>query len=346
MAYPKQVLQGASLDAGQNLLGAGLNYIGNQLGFGHQKALADKQFDQQVKLWRIMSPKAEVQRYREAGLNPYLMFGSGSAGATGSTSVSPHSSPVTPFQPNFGMTGDLLRQEMDVQAQERQRSASAEKDEQEAAGYKIDNDTKAAKNIAEIDKLKAEVKSHKARAELDDISTSLRQATFSADVSKFNYEAMNARQQNAILVAQGIQIDLQNELARMDIASYGTRLASELALNAAKIAEAYANGEMSYAAAEKATQEAVESSLRQEGIRTSNYTAKKVSQHLVAKAAAEAKKAQNNTGADNLFQLYNNEPSLRLLIGLGASALPFGAAVKGIKGVKALKGFKAIKGFK
>lgn len=298
---------GFGFNALGNFINNGFTHSANSMSYKRQLALMQEQFNQQLYFWNLNnaynSPSAQVQRYLAAGINPYSAMSNGGYSSVGSmpSGASPASASVMPSRFDMSGVNGVLDSYMDIQAQKRFRDAQASNAEQDAAGKEIDNKSKAAKNAAEIDELKSRAKSHKARAELDDISTSLKQATFSTDVAKANYEAMNERDRNAIIVAQGIQIGLQNELAELDIKSYGTRLASELALNAAKIYQAYAAGELSYKEAAFAVQQTSESVAREQGIKISNKQANEISKHVIAKAEAEAKKAHQLTEGQEFY---------------------------------------------
>ena len=71
--------------------------------------LADHQFANDVKMWNMQneynSPSAQVQRLKDAGLNPNLMYGNGSA-ATGNASQMPQYSAPTLQAPQIA--GNLL----------------------------------------------------------------------------------------------------------------------------------------------------------------------------------------------------------------------------------------------
>ena len=75
-----------------SIIGGAASIIGNLLGFGsnHQtnqanKELAKYQYDLAVDMWNKQneynSPKAQMERFREAGLNPNLIYGNGAASA-------------------------------------------------------------------------------------------------------------------------------------------------------------------------------------------------------------------------------------------------------------------------
>lgn len=65
--------------------------IQNKQALRNARKMADYQFDLNKKMWDMQneynSPSSQIQRYQEAGLNPNLIYGSGSAAAGNSTSL-------------------------------------------------------------------------------------------------------------------------------------------------------------------------------------------------------------------------------------------------------------------
>lgn len=111
------------------------------------------------------SAKAQVERFREAGLNPSIMMqgqGAGVAQSNGVSSGSAQSSGnarMNAFQPDLDLSGTIhsflsLRQQKEFQ-------------DEQINGLRIENQYKAQQIMAEILDLKAKAKSNEARAKLD-----------------------------------------------------------------------------------------------------------------------------------------------------------------------------------
>lgn len=84
--------------------GAGIGALTSGIDYNRQKKLMDKSYQQQVALWMMqnayMSPKNQMQRFVDAGLNPDLIYNkmgdtTGSVPSVGTPQVSPMSQAVT-----------------------------------------------------------------------------------------------------------------------------------------------------------------------------------------------------------------------------------------------------------
>lgn len=80
-------LAGGLLGIGSNLLGNRSIAKQNQLSQKFSREMYDKQFEDNIKLWNMQNayndPRAQMERLRNAGLNPNLVYGGSSGGAAG-----------------------------------------------------------------------------------------------------------------------------------------------------------------------------------------------------------------------------------------------------------------------
>lgn len=105
-------------------LGAAGSLAGSIIGGINQRKANKRAYDQQLELWRMNNqynhPSAQMQRLREAGLNPNLVYGQGARGATGQATAPSTppvgatptpSNPITAFQniQNSSLQTDNLR---------------------------------------------------------------------------------------------------------------------------------------------------------------------------------------------------------------------------------------------
>lgn len=124
------------------LLGQGLNYK-------YQEALADKQNQFNLDMWRMNneynSPQAQMKRFEEAGLNPALIYGQGSAGLSSSPPVQnvPDAPNVSKDLAELGKSFNIEnlktlianRKKAQAEAQQAQTNADREKDQYESDKY-------------------------------------------------------------------------------------------------------------------------------------------------------------------------------------------------------------------
>lgn len=89
------------LIVGAGLAAAGLagSWISNKSANAASYRMQKQQFQNDLKMWQLNneynSPSAQLQRYQDAGLNPRLIYGSGTASA-GNSSSYPHMQQFTP----------------------------------------------------------------------------------------------------------------------------------------------------------------------------------------------------------------------------------------------------------
>lgn len=107
-----------------SLVGAGASVLGNLFGIGgqakqysQQKKLIDYQFNKNVDMWNKQneynSPSAQVQRLKDAGLNPALVYGDGAVGNTASSAPEYGLADA----PNYGVHLQKMLEPMSLQGQ-------------------------------------------------------------------------------------------------------------------------------------------------------------------------------------------------------------------------------------
>lgn len=94
----------AIIGAGVGALGqVASGLIGQRKNYKYQKKLATHAFNQNVQMWNMQneynSPAAQMQRLKDAGLNPNMIYGQSAAGATGNAGSMP-----TYQKPNANMS--------------------------------------------------------------------------------------------------------------------------------------------------------------------------------------------------------------------------------------------------
>ena len=128
-------LTGAAIQTGGQIASglAGL-FTGNQQEIWNRKA-SDKAYERKLEFWNMQneynSPKEQMNRLREAGLNPHLMYGQGVQGATGQAKdvSAPQQSPSSLMHTNFNVDplGSIGKYQeiQNMKAQERLTNAEA-----------------------------------------------------------------------------------------------------------------------------------------------------------------------------------------------------------------------------
>ncbi len=324
----------------------------NQMNNDFQMAMMQKQMDYNTDMWRKQnaynSPSAQVQRLKDAGLNPYMfMSGGNNTGvAQSANGVSLPSSSPAHVQPNTGIS-NMFVQMADYMMTYVQNKARIRKENAEAENQEIKNKYAAAREIVELDKMDSERMSNDAKRHLNDIETSLKRSTYSSDVQQAQLMNDQTKTNIDLMKTQIDSFALDSELKRLNIKGWQQEFTSRLALTNAQISSLYAAGTLSLAQANKARQDALESIARTNGIKIDNYQKNKINWILREISFNEMRKSSKNTGSDNLIQLYQNEPDIagKALL-TGAALIPTaGIGVKAARFFKTFKGAKKIKGF-
>lgn len=129
------------MDFGQGALISGaMQVLGNYQNYQYQKSLAEQQNQFNIDMWKMQadynSPQAQMERYKQAGLNPNLIYGQGS---NGNMSSAPQM--VTPEAPNnseaFGSMGEGLAKLFNIE-NIRTIRANRKKAEAEATQSQVD----------------------------------------------------------------------------------------------------------------------------------------------------------------------------------------------------------------
>lgn len=100
----------AAIGAGGDLLGSAVNAISTGLTNRAQRRWSEKMYDRQyqdnIRFWNLQNeynaPEAQMNRYKAAGLNPNLVYGSGSSAGTASSISTPDVQPVQYRTPDIG----------------------------------------------------------------------------------------------------------------------------------------------------------------------------------------------------------------------------------------------------
>ncbi len=282
----------------------------NQMNNDFQAAQMQKQMDYNTEMWRKQnaynSPSAQVQRLKDAGLNPYMfMSGGNNTGvAQSANGVNLPSSSPAQVQPNTGISG-MFGQMADYMMTYGQNKARIRKENAEAENQEIKNKYAAAREIVELDKMDSERMSNDAKRHLNDIETALKRSTYSSDVQQAQLMNDQTKTNIDLMKTQIDSFALDSELKRLNIKGWQQEFTSRLALMNAQISSLYAAGTLSLAQAEKARQDVVESVARTNGINIDNYQKNKINWILRETARNEMRRSANNIGADSPTQVFS-----------------------------------------
>lgn len=171
------------------------------------------------------SAQSQVERYRQAGLNPALMMQGQSAGMAQSNGVSSsaasaaQSAPQQAFSPDLGMLGTAIEGTMN-------RLQQQQLIKEQVNALRIENQYKAQKTMAEIANTYADAKSKEAKAKFDNTLESLQQGLYQIQRDRVDSQIYVERHQAKLLYTQ-------NLLARKELATFEQKFGEESALRVA-----------------------------------------------------------------------------------------------------------------
>lgn len=156
------------------LINAGVGILGNLLGNNSQQeankanmqiSQMNNQFNERMleKQMRYNSAQQQVERFKDAGLNPALMMQGQSAGQASNTTASP-TPPMQAYRPDFSSIGSSIEAAI-------QRNRENEMLAEQIKGVRIENQYKRQKIIQELANMKEQELSTKAKRRLDEITS-------------------------------------------------------------------------------------------------------------------------------------------------------------------------------
>lgn len=192
------------ISAGANLLGSVFNVVSQERTNEHNASMLDKQNqfnrdmqkDQQQynkEMWEAQNayntPKSQLDRYRQAGLNPNLLYGQPNPGNAAQAATSGQASSSNAIARQAPMVDPLSMSNI------RLNEALAKKNEEEAKGKEIENQYKGVKESTEIRQMLQNINESSAREKYQ-----LIQNTFAPD--KISSEIDNIISDTALKGAQ------------------------------------------------------------------------------------------------------------------------------------------------
>lgn len=288
---------------GSALIGAGASLIGNLFGSKNQsdanktnlkiaqmnnefnERMMQKQMDYNMDMWNRQNayntPSAQVQRLRNAGLNPSLMMGQGQTGtaasAGGVTPASANHAEVRPYIPDFSGIGEAAQQYAALELQKsRVQSENALTDAQTRNMY-IENQYKASQLLADIAAKSAETKNVQAKTTYQQIENSMRKQMLGAE-----YE-LTMRQQQSV-EQQVRNTMLQTLMLSKELAAFDEKNRLQLSTMSADVLVKLAQKRLTEEQARHEISKALSTFEDVRGKRISNSVANRTADYLVQKA--------------------------------------------------------------
>lgn len=241
------------------------------------------------------SASQQVARLKAAGLNPYLMMSGGSAGTAQSiTSAAPAnagmSNTVNPvdYSAAAAGVGNAVNQYFNSQLAE----ANVRKVIAEAAGQEKQNQWLDTKLQAEIENLKQNTKSGKAREELDKFGLTHARSMWVGDLAAQSLQNSSLAENIVNQRANTYYTQMQSTLAEANLAWLPKMKEAELAQFSAQTFAAIEAGKLSQKQGIAAIQGAFESAARTQGIKINNKTLQGQMKYVISKMKWDAQQSK------------------------------------------------------
>lgn len=218
---------------GGALIGAGAKLVGGILGHSAQRdynktqlQIAREQMAYNEKMWNAENayndPSAQMQRLKNAGLNPNLVYGQSVAGAAGNASghpeaVKPDIMPYTALSDSVSSMGDnamqaaIARQQIDVS---KQQAASATTTAQASMINALSHKSKSDTEVGILEATKNDViEQYRVRTKLMQLGYDYDRATYDARLQTVTQNLSNLVQQNSLMKSNANKIEAEiNEI--------------------------------------------------------------------------------------------------------------------------------------
>lgn len=276
MAIAEPVLNVAS-QLGANKANRDIAQMNNQF----NSIEAQKVRDYNTMMWnennRYNDPSAQVQRLREAGLNPAFALGQVASGmvssqpSSGNAASSSGNPQMQPFQ-----LGGIYSQYQKLENEKLLTDAQVRNIDADTAGKVIDNSTKHLLNENTINKLISETESNKEQTKYQQISNRYGDELIQSQIARNNSQAASADAQARLNIADAVIRELEGVNMPAMIKLRLSEIASNIATN---VSIQGLNKEK----AKSEIENRLESAARQHGIRLDNDIKSRTADAIVAK---------------------------------------------------------------
>lgn len=290
----------ALITGGVNTLGNLLNYQSNketnqsnmeiaQMNNEFNERMLQKQIDYNTEMWHknneYNSAKSQFDRWREAGINPYLAMQGQNAGTAQTVGgINPPTADGSAVQraAQFDFSG--IGQAVSQYYQRQRDLADINKTNKEAEGIDIDNLTRGALNRAQIMEAISRTNDRDVRLAL------------TADLHQLNKNMITAQWKERVAAEQ--ETRLRMESIRLDNAEKAIRNTNLPTFMKIQIAQGWAAARLTGQNIKKVAQEIVESSIRQSGMRVSQAQAAEVQRELIRSHQLENKRKERTIDSE------------------------------------------------
>lgn len=197
------------------------------------REMYDKQVENNIKMWNMQNdydlPKNQIERLRQAGINPDLYYGGSSVPASSPISSASPSGSSSGYQAyNFGQYDPLTTAQIGlIKAQTRNLDADSDKKNSEKIILDIDAQTLVDRNMAALDNLKANTKNLDANSQkvLEGELPNLQKGIdhFNALIRNLDQDTSNKNAENLKIWFDGREAMLRTQLTEKELKWYDSK---------------------------------------------------------------------------------------------------------------------------
>ena len=273
--------------------------------------MMQKQMDYNTDMWNKQNEyntaSAQVQRLKEAGLNPYLMMSNGSqigsassvnspslASASGNPNIQAYD-PSNSIASGVNAIGGAIANYISMKKAESEISKMNFENkllEQQIISMSKDNEYKSLMNVEMLRGFKFDNYQKSAEYENQLWSNRYQQETFNSDVGIKRLQEQNLANQNVLQGLTALQMSLNNKQLQNEIDAFPKRLKAELNEAYARSFAAFASGKASLSSAALNFKMAINETLKQRGLHYDNTVKLRSINSLVQTAKYTASKAK------------------------------------------------------
>lgn len=285
---------GATVATGTAIANYLSNRSSNAKSFKQQKELLKSEQDYNTDMWNKTNqynlPTAQMQRLRDAGLNPYLVMSGGSEIGSASSVNSPSapSSPVTPM--DWSSVGSNFQSVLGALNADEIASAQSRKASAEAQGIEIDNQTKALENLERVKGM--QIVNDQKQFDLDFANDT---KSIRKQLLEVSYDLQN--QQWANEQEEYLSKQYDNYLKKINLPYAEKQIVASLNETLARITLLLAQGRLTDRQAELCVKQAITEEFKANGIKIDNSIKEATEDYVidrVANESASTKEKYNN----------------------------------------------------
>lgn len=315
------LLAGAGVSAGAGILGSIGTNISNkniaQMNNAFNEKMLQKQMDYNTQMyerqlsdtWKFYndqkeynSASAQVQRFRDAGVNPALAMQSQGAGSVSSV-TSPGAQGInpptaSPYSADYTSVGQAIGQSLQLYNELKNSKAQRDKVDAETKQINIENQYRAQKLSADIVNTMERTNDVKVRRQMQE-----QLQRVYGDMLQVDLDSKRQSLENMKEAFTGAVLD--NAKKRFDLQVWPEQVKLQMSQMSANIAYLIASRQLSINQARTEFFKQAETSARAAGIRLDNQLMKDTFNDLVRQAEYATEKAKNNRGLDGGFGLFN-----------------------------------------